>query len=139
MARRSKLLSLILLGLSGVLAWHAFQGIWSFQTVPGHLDGERTESVPQPQVKGRYGPLVAPVRNRDVPWITYSYDVGGKHYAHETLASLRPPGDSLQVYYDPDHPERSSLRRPEPPVFSAGLAALALALAAIVAVQGRSR
>ena len=139
MKRRSKLLFLILLGLAGVLSWNAFRTIGVTVATPGHIAGSRTESVPMPQVKGKYGPLVSPVRYQTVSWITYSYAVDGKVYTHETLASKRPPGNTFQVYYDPGHPSWSSLNRPDPPVFSIGFALLALVLAAILAVQGRSQ
>lgn len=77
-------------------------------------DGEVVEVWTQkstwPPLHGKY--MTTPPREVTEHWIKYSYQVGGRAYFGEAT-SISSKGAGFKVYYDPDHPEASSIFKPK--------------------------
>ncbi|HEX3531840.1 MAG TPA: DUF3592 domain-containing protein [Thermoanaerobaculia bacterium] len=134
-------LALLLLGAAAFFAWQAYQAReqLAWKSTAGSVNNVWTQTIVGPPRPSLFPGSNFP-RYVHRTWLSYSYEVNGKTYFAKGLGSR---GDSqgriIRIYYDPDHPERSTNDQPADSILLPVLAILLFAGAAAVGLGRRDR
>jgi len=134
-------LALLLLGASAFFAWQTYEARRQLDWKPaaGSVDSVWTQTImvpPRPSLgQGLNSPR--PVYRT---WLSYSYKVNGNIYFAKGLGNRSDSqGRIIRIYYDPDHPERSTNDQPADSILLPVLAILLFAGGAAVGLGRRDR